>query len=170
MPTAGKLIGAIVFAALAYFIGDLIKPLLVDTEGSRVGWLSPVNALIGLVMGWTIIGKGAGKTYRQSFGYGLTTLAASSVFEAGIRKGGQPLGRASRIPWQRLADPPLHMIEPRGIPPLQGQGLSVRVQHGRKQPPADRAMGAAGHAPQNTGQARDNPDLEQFLQVNFQAN
>jgi hypothetical protein len=77
MPTAGKLIGALVFAALAYFIGDLIKPLLVETEGSRVGWLSPVNALIGLVMGWTIMGRGAGNTYRQSFGYGLTTLAAT---------------------------------------------------------------------------------------------
>ena len=77
MPTGGKLIGAIAFAALAYFISDLIKPLLIDTEGSRVGWLSPINGLIGLVMGWTIMGRGAGKTYRQAFGYGLTTLAAT---------------------------------------------------------------------------------------------
>lgn len=80
MPTAGKLIGAIVFAALAYFISDLIKPLLIDTEGTRVGWLSPVNALIGLIMGWTIMGKGAGKTYRQAFGFGLTTLAATTFW------------------------------------------------------------------------------------------
>ncbi len=89
MPTGGKLIGAIVFAALAYFISDLIKPLLIDTEGSRVGWLSPVNALIGLAMGWTIMGKGAGKNYRQSLGYGVTTLAATVfwclVFWAGYK-------------------------------------------------------------------------------------
>lgn len=77
MPTGGKLIGAIVFAALAYFISDLIKPLLADTEGTRVAWLSPVNALVGAAMGWTIMGKGAGKSYRQSFGYGVTTLAAT---------------------------------------------------------------------------------------------
>lgn len=77
MPTAAKLIGAITFAALAYFISDLLKPLLIDSEGTRVGLLSPVNALIGLVMGWTIMGKGAGTTYRQSFGFGLTTLAAT---------------------------------------------------------------------------------------------
>lgn len=76
MPTGGKLIGAIVFAALAYFISDLIKPLLVETEGTRLGWFSPVNAFIGAIMGWRIMGKGAGNTYRQSFGYGLTTLAA----------------------------------------------------------------------------------------------
>ena len=28
-------------------------------------------------MGWTIMGRGAGKTYRQAFGFGLTTLAAT---------------------------------------------------------------------------------------------
>lgn len=77
MPTGGKLIAAITFAALAYFISDLIKPLLVDTEGSRVGMLSPINALVGMAMGWTIMGNGAGKTYRQAFGYGVTTLAAT---------------------------------------------------------------------------------------------
>ena len=77
MPTAAKLIGAIAFAGLAYFLGDLIKPLLVESEGTRVRWFSPVNALVGLAMGWTIMGKGAGKTYRQAFGFGLTTLAAT---------------------------------------------------------------------------------------------
>ncbi|NNE81559.1 MAG: TrgA family protein, partial [Silicimonas sp.] len=56
MPTGGKLIAAIVFAALAYFISDLVKPLLEDTQGSRVGSLSFVNAFIGLLMGWTIMG------------------------------------------------------------------------------------------------------------------
>ena len=80
MPTGGKLIAALAFAALAYFISDLIKPLLVDTEGTRVGMLSPVNALIGMAMGWTVMGKGAGKTYRQAFGYGLTTLAATAFW------------------------------------------------------------------------------------------
>ncbi len=74
MPTGGKLIAAICFAALAYFITDLIKPLL--PEGTPVGVFSEVNGLVGLMMGWTIMGKGAGVTLRQSLGYGLTTLAA----------------------------------------------------------------------------------------------
>ena len=30
-------------------------------------------------MGWTILGKGAGRTYRQAYGYGLTTLAAAGA-------------------------------------------------------------------------------------------
>ena len=78
MPTGGKLIAAIAFAALAYFISDLIKPLL--PEGAQVKLLSPINAIIGLLMGWTIMGKGAGRTYRQTFGYGLTTLFATTFW------------------------------------------------------------------------------------------
>ena len=97
MPTGGKLIGAVIFAALAYFISDLIKPLLEDTQGSRVGSLSPVNAFIGLLMGWVIMGKGAGKTYRQSFGYGLTTLAATAFWSLLFWSGYIMLGRSVQL-------------------------------------------------------------------------
>ena len=74
MPTGGKLVGAIVFAMLAYWLSDLVKPLL--PENKSAGLLSEWNAFIGLLMGWKIMGKGAGETYRQTFGYGLTTVAA----------------------------------------------------------------------------------------------
>lgn len=74
MPTGAKLIGALTFAALAYFLSDLIKPLL--PEGTPVGRLSEINAIVGFMMGWKVMGKGAGTTYRQSFGYGFTTMAA----------------------------------------------------------------------------------------------
>ena len=59
MPTGGKLIGAIVFAIFAYFISDLIKPLL--PEGTGVGWFSPVNAIIGLLMGRELMVRRAGE-------------------------------------------------------------------------------------------------------------
>jgi hypothetical protein len=95
MPTGGKLVAAIAFAALAYFITDLVKPLL--PEGSRVGWFSPVNALVGLAMGWTIIGRGAGKTYRQSFGLGLTTLAATVFWCLVVWAGYEMLRRSTRL-------------------------------------------------------------------------
>ncbi len=94
MPTGGKLIGAIAFAALAYFISDLLKPLLEPTEGTRVGALSWVNAIIGGLMGWSLIGKWAGKTYRQSIGFGLTTLAATVFWCALFWGGHKMLGRS----------------------------------------------------------------------------
>jgi len=95
MPTGGKLVAAIAFAALAYFITDLVKPLL--PEGSRIGWFSPVNAVIGMVMGWTIMGKGAGNTYRQSVGYGLTTVAATVFWALMCWSGYEMIRRSMRL-------------------------------------------------------------------------
>ncbi|MDA8584894.1 TrgA family protein [Rhodobacteraceae bacterium] len=90
MPTFGKLIAAIVFGALAYFVSDLLKPLLEPTEGTRVGMLSIVNGFIGMVMGWSLMGKAAGKNYRVSFGFGLTTLAVT-VFWCALFWAGQKM-------------------------------------------------------------------------------
>jgi hypothetical protein len=95
MPTGGKLVAAMAFAALAYFITDLIKPLL--PEGSRMGWFSQVNAVIGMALGWTIMGKGAGKTYRQAFGYGFTTLAATVFWALMCWAGYEMIRRSTKL-------------------------------------------------------------------------
>ena len=71
MPTASKLIAAILFGALAFFVSDLVKPLL--PEGTQFGIFSPVNAAIGALMGWRISGSRAGLSMKASMGYGLTT-------------------------------------------------------------------------------------------------
>ncbi len=95
MPTGGKLIAALTFAALAYFVSDLIKPLL--PEGTNVSRLSEINALVGLAMGWTVMGNGAGKTYRQSLGYGFTTLAATVFWSLLIWSGYEMLQRSVKL-------------------------------------------------------------------------
>lgn len=95
MPTGAKLIGALTFAALAYFISDLIKPLLL--EGTQVGMLSPINAVIGFLMGWKVMGKGAGRTYRQSFGYGFTTLAATAFWCLLVWSGYEMVKQSTRL-------------------------------------------------------------------------
>ena len=95
MPTGGKLMGAIVFAFLAYFITDLVKPLL--PEGTGVGLFSPVNAVIGMVMGWNIMGRGAGETYRQAFGYGFTTLFATTFWSIFTWAGYEMIRRSTRL-------------------------------------------------------------------------
>ena len=107
MPTGGKIIAALTFAALAYFISDLIKPLLIDTEGTRVGLLSPINALVGFVMGWKVMGKGAGRTYRQAFGYGLTTLAATAFWCLMVWAGYKMLVRSMALRY----DGPIHALQ-----------------------------------------------------------
>ena len=110
MPTGAKLIGAICFAALAYFLSDLTKPLLFDTEGTRVGMLSPVNAFIGWLMGWTIMGKGAGHTYRQSLGYAFTTLTATVFWCLLIWSGHKMLGNSVNLRY----DGPMEALQQMG--------------------------------------------------------
>ena len=73
MPTIPKVIAALFFAALGYFCGDLVKPLL--PEGTRTGLLNETLAAIGVVCGWIMSGKRAGDGTRAGFGYGLTTAA-----------------------------------------------------------------------------------------------
>ena len=78
MPTAPKLIGALLFAALAWLVSDQIKTVL--PEGYAVGLLSPVNALAGLAMGWRIIGARAGEGFVPAVGLGLTTIFAITLW------------------------------------------------------------------------------------------
>ena len=105
MPTGGKLVGAIMFALLAYWLSDLVKPLM--SEGAQVGMFSPVNALIGLIMGWTLMGRGAGQSYRTSFGYGLTTLVATAFWSLVFWAGYEMIVRSTRLRY----DGPIEAIQ-----------------------------------------------------------
>lgn len=72
MPTLPKAVAALFFAALGYFIGDLIRPLL--PEGTKAGMLGITLAGIGALCGWYMSGAKAGHGLRAGLGYGLTTV------------------------------------------------------------------------------------------------
>ncbi len=74
MPTFARLVAAVLFAGLAWWTSELIKPLM-PTE-RPMGIFSELNAAIGLVMGWRIQGKRAGNGYNAAIGISLTTVAA----------------------------------------------------------------------------------------------
>jgi hypothetical protein len=71
MLTIPKLIAALFFAALGYFCGDLVKPLL--PEGTRTVWLNETLAVLGALSGWRMSGGRAGISTVSGLGYGLTT-------------------------------------------------------------------------------------------------
>ena len=105
MPTAPKLIAAILFALLAYFVSDLYKPLL--PEGTQVGLLSPVNALIGAFVGWTVMGRRAGDTMRAALGYGLTTMAVIVFWSLLVWSAYIMVRRSTRLYY----DGPIHALQ-----------------------------------------------------------
>lgn len=71
MPTAAKLIAAVCFAAVGWFATHLYLPQL--PEGTQTGLIREIAAFIGLICGWRILGRLAGKGYGESMGLGLRT-------------------------------------------------------------------------------------------------
>lgn len=82
MPTGARLVAAILFAGLAFLTSGLVIELL--PEGTKTVMLGPVNALIGLVCGWKVMGRQAGDGLRGAVGGGLTTSAAMTILSVFI--------------------------------------------------------------------------------------
>jgi hypothetical protein len=113
MPTAPKLIAALLFGALAFFISDLVKPLL--PEGTQFGIFSPFNAAVGALMGWRIAGARAGLSMQASLGYGLTTAAVTVFWCLFIWSGYLMVDASTRLrydgPMEALQDMGAMMID-----------------------------------------------------------
>lgn len=79
MPTAARLAAALAFAAVAFFAAELYKPgLPPETQWGRFTILC---TLIGILCGWGVMGRLAGKGMRAAMGSGLRT-SANIVFYA----------------------------------------------------------------------------------------
>lgn len=70
MPTASRLVAAVLLAGLAWLVSEQIKPLFL--EGTAFGWFNHINALFGLVIGWQVIGSRAGRGMSAAISNGLT--------------------------------------------------------------------------------------------------
>lgn len=74
MPSAGRFVGAILFGLIAWSVSELVKPLM--PEGTSFGKFSEYNAVIGIVMGWVMLGLRSHPNRNASIGAGLTTAVA----------------------------------------------------------------------------------------------
>ncbi len=69
MPTAAKLVGAICFAAVGALAAAALAPTLPDQF--RAQWFVPVNAAIGALVGWRVMGRSVGDGIRRAMISGL---------------------------------------------------------------------------------------------------
>ncbi|MGH1413107.1 MAG: TrgA family protein [Pelagimonas sp.] len=74
MPTAAKLIAALCLAILAYGVSELIKTQM--PASTAFGVFSIVNAVIGFVCGWAVIGTRAGRGLSAAVSNGFTGTVA----------------------------------------------------------------------------------------------
>jgi hypothetical protein len=78
MPTAARLVAAILLAILGWVLSDLIRPLM--PEGTDFGWFNYVNAFIGLCVGWIVMGSRAGRGLVSVINNGITGAAVMVVW------------------------------------------------------------------------------------------
>ncbi|MGL5010561.1 MAG: TrgA family protein [Paracoccaceae bacterium] len=77
MPTAAKLVAAVLFALLGFFVADLYAQGI--TTGRRTTWLHEGAAAISMICGWRVMGVLVGKGMGAAVGSGIRT-ALTAVF------------------------------------------------------------------------------------------
>jgi hypothetical protein len=77
MPTAAKLVGAIVFFAVGWLAARQVMTTF--PEGTPATWFSPTIAMIGLWQGWSVAGPGAGNGRGMAIGNGLRTSVQIAI-------------------------------------------------------------------------------------------
>lgn len=78
MPTAARLAAAIAFGLVAFFAAEIYKPgLPPETQWGR---FTPICAVLGMICGWRVVGRLAGRGNYAALGYGLRTSATILFF------------------------------------------------------------------------------------------
>ena len=72
MPTAARLLAAACLALLAFIVSGQIMPLM--PEGTDFGYFTYVNIGLGLLVGWIVMGKRAGKGRTAAINNGFTGM------------------------------------------------------------------------------------------------
>lgn len=73
MPDAARLMAAVCLAILAFVVSEMIKPLM--PESTAFGYFTWVNVVIGILSGWLVMGRRAGRGITSAINNGLTGMA-----------------------------------------------------------------------------------------------
>lgn len=82
MPTAARLVAAILMAILGWILSDLVRPLM--PEGTDFGYFNYVNAFIGLCVGWVVVGSRGGRGFVPGLNNGLTGTAVLFIWAIAV--------------------------------------------------------------------------------------
>jgi hypothetical protein len=74
MPTAGKLIACLAFAAVGYVVGT--QAIVILKEMARIAYFAPLGACVGGAVGWMIVGP----DMQQGLRRGMTSGAKGAIF------------------------------------------------------------------------------------------
>jgi len=69
MPTGARLMAAISLAVLAFILSGMVVPLM--PESTDFGYFLPLNIVLGLLVGWSVMGRRAGRGITAAINNGL---------------------------------------------------------------------------------------------------
>ena len=72
-PTAAKVVAGVLMALVAIIASEQIKPLMPD--GTDFGIFTQLNAFLGFLVGWRVIGRRTGKGFVNAINLGFTAGA-----------------------------------------------------------------------------------------------
>ena len=75
MPTMSKLAAAVCYAVLAWVVSGMVMANV--PEQQQWGNFQPVNAVVGLLVGWFIVGRRLRVDYVTALGIGFTGMIAA---------------------------------------------------------------------------------------------
>ncbi|MDU8929209.1 TrgA family protein [Alisedimentitalea sp. MJ-SS2] len=75
MPTSARLAAAVCYGLLAWIVSGMVIEVVPEKE--NWGSFQPFNALVGLVVGWFVVGKRVRVDYVTAMGIGFTGMVAA---------------------------------------------------------------------------------------------
>lgn len=104
MPTAARLMAAVCLAVCAYFISQLVMPLM--PESTDFGYFVPLNVVLGLAVGWVVMGRRAGRGTTAAINNGLTGMFVLFLWGIGL----QAINEMIRLAMRNRYDGPFEAI------------------------------------------------------------
>ncbi|MCA0921511.1 TrgA family protein [Pseudooceanicola nanhaiensis] len=106
MPTAARLIGAICLLILAFVVSGMVQEVMPDE--TNFGWMLPLNMVLGLLVGWTTLGKRAdgSLSHGNAAVMGITAVAVLVFWAVALQAGNEAL----RLSLERRFDGPMEAL------------------------------------------------------------
>jgi len=73
MPTAAKLVAALCFGVVGWLTAEAFVPQIPDAMPAT--WIKEASAVIGVFVGWFVLGRAMGVGYARVFGRAITMTA-----------------------------------------------------------------------------------------------
>lgn len=100
MPTGARLMAAILLAVLAFILSGMVVPLM--PESTDFGYFLPLNIVLGLLVGWTVMGRRAGRGITAAINNGLAGVFVLILWAIFLQAANEMVRRALR---NRYDDP-----------------------------------------------------------------